>query len=223
MSWLEEKQSAWLYRQAAQAEPDPRMHRLFDQLADAAEQQAAIWSGDSNATFKPDLRARVVAVLLQRIPPRKLRPILTAMKLRGLSAYDTPAHNLAGDGHIMPTSFSEVGRSHRGYGGGNLRAAVFGINDGLVSNTCLIMGVAGASVANQFIVPVALRDSWPVLCRWRPANTFPCGHNAKCMNTKLVWSVPSLRNIRRKKPRSWRSSIKRVVWNSLARANLPTN
>jgi VIT1/CCC1 family predicted Fe2+/Mn2+ transporter len=152
MSWFEEKQSAWLYRQAAQAEPDPRMHRLFDQLADAAEQQAAIWSGDSNAPFKPDLRARVVAALLQRIPPRKLRPILAAMKLRGLSAYDAPAHNLPGGSHSMPTSVGEVGRSHRGYGGGNLRAAVFGINDGLVSNTCLIMGVAGASVANQFIV-----------------------------------------------------------------------
>ena len=30
-------------------------------------------------------------------------------------------------------------------GGGNLRAAVFGINDGLISNASLIMGVAGAS------------------------------------------------------------------------------
>jgi VIT1/CCC1 family predicted Fe2+/Mn2+ transporter len=30
-------------------------------------------------------------------------------------------------------------------GGGNLRAAVFGVNDGLVSNASLIMGVAGAS------------------------------------------------------------------------------
>ena len=30
-------------------------------------------------------------------------------------------------------------------GGGNLRAAVFGINDGLVSNASLIFGVAGAS------------------------------------------------------------------------------
>ena len=30
-------------------------------------------------------------------------------------------------------------------GGGNLRAAVFGVNDGLVSNASLILGVAGAS------------------------------------------------------------------------------
>jgi VIT1/CCC1 family predicted Fe2+/Mn2+ transporter len=40
---------------------------------------------------------------------------------------------------------AQVGGRHRGVGGGNLRAAVFGVNDGLVSNTSLIMGVAGAT------------------------------------------------------------------------------
>jgi VIT1/CCC1 family predicted Fe2+/Mn2+ transporter len=45
----------------------------------------------------------------------------------------------------MPTAVAQVGLRHKGIAGGNLRAAVFGINDGLVSNTSLIMGVAGAS------------------------------------------------------------------------------
>lgn len=152
MSWLEEKQSAWLYRQVAQAESDARMRQLFLTLADAAEQQAAMWNAvNDRATFKPALRARIVAVLLRRIPPRQLRPVLAAMKLRGLSAYDVP-HRAAPNGHLMPVSVGDVGKSHRGYGGGNLRAAVFGVNDGLVSNTCLIMGVAGASVSSQYIV-----------------------------------------------------------------------
>jgi vacuolar iron transporter family protein len=35
---------------------------------------------------------------------------------------------------------------------GALRAAIFGVNDGLVSNLSLIMGVAGATVANRFII-----------------------------------------------------------------------
>jgi len=41
-----------------------------------------------------------------------------------------------------------------GVGGksGALRAAIFGVNDGLVSNLSLIMGVAGASVGNRFVV-----------------------------------------------------------------------
>lgn len=44
----------------------------------------------------------------------------------------------------MPTSLAQVGQRHRGVSGGNLRATVFGINDGLVSNAALVMGVAGA-------------------------------------------------------------------------------
>ena len=35
---------------------------------------------------------------------------------------------------------------------GTLRAAIFGVNDGLVSNLALIMGVTGAGVANDVIV-----------------------------------------------------------------------
>ena len=48
--------------------------------------------------------------------------------------------------HPWPTSAAQVGRGHAGLTtSSNLRAAVFGINDGLVSNTSLIMGVAGAT------------------------------------------------------------------------------
>jgi VIT1/CCC1 family predicted Fe2+/Mn2+ transporter len=46
----------------------------------------------------------------------------------------------------------EVGGRHRGMGGGTLRAGVFGVNDGLVSNTCLVMGVAGAAVEPGIIL-----------------------------------------------------------------------
>ena len=155
MSWFEEKQSAWLYRRAAQAESDPRIKQLFLQLAEGAEGQAAIWNNDPNTAFSPGLRARVVAGLMDAIPPRRLRPVLAAMKMRGLSCYDTSA-DLITPGHIMPTTLTEVGRSHRNLGGGNLRAAVFGVNDGLVSNTCLIMGVAGANVGNTLVLTTGI-------------------------------------------------------------------
>ncbi|MGE0188034.1 MAG: VIT1/CCC1 transporter family protein [Steroidobacteraceae bacterium] len=155
MSWFEEKQSAWLYRRAAQVEPDKRISQLFKQLADGADEQAAIWNKDTSAVFSPGLRARVVAGLLGIIPPRRLRPVLAAMKLRGFSAYDSHSQMRA-SGHAMPTTLTEVGASHNAIGGGNLRAAVFGVNDGLVSNTCLIMGVAGASVGNQPVLTAGL-------------------------------------------------------------------
>src|SRR5258708_7077895 len=41
---------------------------------------------------------------------------------------------------------------HRRDAGGGLRAAVFGVNDGLVSNLSLVFGVAGADPAHRFIL-----------------------------------------------------------------------
>jgi VIT1/CCC1 family predicted Fe2+/Mn2+ transporter len=53
----------------------------------------------------------------------------------------------------MPTTIGEVGAGHMGAGsGGNLRAAVFGVNDGLVSNASLILGVAGALSQSDVIL-----------------------------------------------------------------------
>ena len=146
-SWLHEKESAWLYHQVAAAEPDPHHRRLFEQLAEAAEEQAQRWQEsaqrDGTTTtlmFRPSTRARVVARLVHWLGPRALRSVLAAMKLRGLSVYSGPAVA----GHEMPTTLAEVGARHRGGLGGNLRATVFGINDGLLANASLVMGMAGA-------------------------------------------------------------------------------
>jgi vacuolar iron transporter family protein len=156
-SWYHEKESAWLYRQVAAAEADPAKSALFLKLAAAAEEQAAKWQlaaqrdgGRSEPRlFVPSLRARIVARLLARFEPRSLRPVLAAMKLRGLSIYSAP---LAVAGHAMPTSLAQVGARHRSALGGGLRAAVFGVNDGLVSNVSLVLGVAGAGAASGYVL-----------------------------------------------------------------------
>jgi Uncharacterized membrane protein len=152
-NWLEEKQSAWLYRELARCEDDPRVAELFDALAAAAEHQARKWLASSPRTapppFAPSLRARIAVVLARALTPRRVRHMLAAMKVRGLSVYDSRQPLT---GHQMPRSVSDVGARHKGYGGGNLRAAVFGINDGLVSNTSLIMGVAGATAGAEFVL-----------------------------------------------------------------------
>ena len=149
-SWLEEKQSAWLYRELAACEPEARIAALYRALADSADAQAGRWQNTVDArAFSPSLRARITAILARRLGPRRVRPMLAAMKVRGLSVYDARPRT---PGHLMPTSVADVGARHRGYGGGNLRAAVFGVSDGLVSNASLIMGVAGAGAAPQFVV-----------------------------------------------------------------------
>jgi vacuolar iron transporter family protein len=158
-NWHHEKESAWLYLQVAAVEPDPRKSRLFLQLAAAAEGQAAKWAGappnGTNGVFLPTFRARIVARLVRRFGPRSMRPVLTAMKLRGLSVYAAPSdahHSDPATGHAMPTSLSEVGARHRSSLGGNLRASVFGVNDGLISNASLVLGIAGAGAASGYVL-----------------------------------------------------------------------
>ena len=157
-SWTEEKQSAWLYRALAEAERDTRIAALFRTLADAAEQQALTWAESARGAgqppptaFEPSARARLVAALARRLGPRRVKPALAALKVRGLSAYTA-----ALGGHLLPTDLAQVGVSHRTVGGGNLRAAIFGVNDGLVSNASLILGVVGAQASTGTVLATGI-------------------------------------------------------------------
>lgn len=154
-NWTEEKRSAHLYRAVSEAERDTPRQALFRELAQAAETQAGHWEaviaktgGAPPREYRPDMRTRLVAALVPLLGPRALRGVLAAMKVRGMAVYSK-----AGPGHPMPVRLADVGRRHQGVGtGGNLRAAVFGVNDGLVSNASLIMGVAGAAAGNSVIL-----------------------------------------------------------------------
>ena len=150
-SWHEEQRSAFLYRVCAEAEAGTTRAELFRRLAGEAEAQAAIWRAQLTARGKPapapylpDARTRFVAALVRRLGPRRLKAVLAAMKVRGMAIYGT---SIARDaGHAPPVAGSGIEHRHRGLGGGgNLRAAVFGVNDGLVSNASLILGIAGAN------------------------------------------------------------------------------
>ena len=157
-SWVEEQRSAYLYRACADAESGTVRAELFRRLAGEAEAQAAIWRAQLTARghpapgpFVPDARTRLVANLVQWLGPRRLRNVLAAMKVRGMAVYG--AAPPSEPGHSAPATGSVFERRHRGLGGGgNLRAAVFGVSDGLVSNASLILGVAGASSDVRTIV-----------------------------------------------------------------------
>ena len=155
-SWKEEKRSAFLYRIISDQESGTPRQLLFLELAKEADSQAELWVNELKKAghavpgkYIPDLRVRIVAWLVRKMGPRKIRPVLAAIKIRGLSVY-SGRHPAV---HPMPTSIDEVGASHRGgSASGGLRAAVFGINDGLVSIACLVMGVAGATSENGVIL-----------------------------------------------------------------------
>ena len=147
--WQHEREAAYLSGAAAAAERDPRTSALFADLARAATEQAgtleadAVKRGVALPAFRPSLRARLVARICRSLGPRRAAPILAAMKVRGLSVYR---------GRLHPTPSADAAGETHGGASGNLRAAVFGVNDGLVSNASLIMGVAGASSEPKVIV-----------------------------------------------------------------------
>ncbi len=152
--WVVEKRSAHLYRVIAEVEKASVRGGLFRELAGEAENQAGIWAklalkaGAGLPQYQPDMRTRIVARLVRRYGPRALRTVLAAMKVRGLSIYTQPVL-----GHPRPLSAEESEARHRGVqSGANLRAAVFGVNDGLISNCSLILGVTGAASGSTVII-----------------------------------------------------------------------
>jgi len=152
-SWTEEKRSAWLYRVVSDCESGTPRQVLFLELAQAAERQAGLWAAEMAkaglrppAAFTPDARTRLIGWLLPRLGVRPLKGMLAAMKVRGMSLYHAPVP------HGIPTSLDQLDNDRHAASNGNLRAAVFGVNDGLVSNASLILGVAGAAAAPSVIL-----------------------------------------------------------------------
>lgn len=142
-NWWEEKRSAYLYAVMAENEVNILHKKLFLDLRDAAEKQAHVWetkireSGLPAPTFRTDARTRLVAWLIKLFGAERLHPILSAMKIRGMSVY-TRYHS-----EHKHTSLNSAS---------NLRAAIFGVNDGLISNMSLILGIAGANADHHFII-----------------------------------------------------------------------
>ncbi len=152
-NWQEEKRSAYLYRKVANCEMDIVRKKLFLDLAESADKQAAIWeekikNNDAKQIFiyQPDFRTRLVAGLIKLLGIESTRFILSAMKVRGMSVYSAQQAS----SHVAST---QLETRHKGLNtAGNFRAAVFGVNDGLISNMSLLLGVVGASANYHFIV-----------------------------------------------------------------------
>lgn len=143
-SWWEEKRSAYLYGIMAKNENNILHQKLFLELQKAALVQASMWEkkilSKDPSLLKPftlDLRTRLVGWLIRYFGTENLHTILSAMKIRGMAIFR--------DYHSEHKHTSLNASS-------NLRAAVFGINDGLISNMSLILGMAGAGTGQHFII-----------------------------------------------------------------------
>ncbi|MEW6474531.1 MAG: VIT1/CCC1 family protein [Actinomycetota bacterium] len=173
----DELDAAALYRALAEAS-EGRRRAVLNRLADAEERHAAHWerllreAGVTN--FPPPkrtLRTRVLSALGRRFGADAVLPLVLRLEASDAARYrdmedatatmsaEEMAHGrtlaaLHGEGKGEQIALSE-GR-HRAAVGGALRAAVFGVNDGLVSNVLLILGVAGGTSNRNIILLAAL-------------------------------------------------------------------
>lgn len=176
-NFVDEINSAYLYRVAAELEEDESIRSVYVRLAETEERHATLWeekleeAGAPVPQRRPSRRSRVLAWLARRLGPSVLAQVMASTEMSGRTMYDAQPEaagtSLAADERshavILDALRSESsgvkggvmarleGR-HRAVGGNALRAAVLGANDGLVSNTSLVMGVVGAAFTAQAVL-----------------------------------------------------------------------
>jgi VIT1/CCC1 family predicted Fe2+/Mn2+ transporter len=173
-NYLREQDGIALYKALAEAEKDPVRSQIFDRLAKAEERHAARWArllrthGVALPAYRGSWRVSLLGWLSRRIGTQQILPMVTGLESRDQDVYrgqveagGIPAEErghmrtlraMQGQSRGGPESILDVEGWHRANYGGSLRAAVFGANDGLVSNFCLVMGVAGANVDPRFVL-----------------------------------------------------------------------
>jgi VIT1/CCC1 family predicted Fe2+/Mn2+ transporter len=177
--WADEMDGAALYRALAERSAGEE-RTIFLELAAAEERHAAHWAAKLRELGEPEprpedhrrsLKARVLLWLTRRLGPRAVLPLVQTAEVSEAGHYDHVADakpSMAVDeriharvvGGLTPTS-ARAGilrgeRWHRGDPTGSVRAAVFGVNDGLVSNLALVMGVAGSQASGRFVMLAGL-------------------------------------------------------------------
>lgn len=156
-----------IYEMLRDAEPDPKRKQIFTELAEVEVHHADVWraklreAGVEPREHGPGPRTRMIGFLARRFGVRSVLPIVRNMEAGAYVAYmgqgeagqaiapDERAHRKTVSklerGEVEPTeAITQRETWHRTGGGGTLRASVFGVSDGLVSNASLVMGFAGA-------------------------------------------------------------------------------
>lgn len=170
-----------IYRLVANAEKDPERKRIFEELSAVEERHANVWraklreAGVEPREHGPSLKIRMLGLAARTFGVRHVLPIIRSMEAGAYGAYmaqDETAQALAPDEREHRLTVSRLSRGesptgaaesivarerwHKTGGGGTLRASIFGISDGLVSNTSLVMGFAGAATGADFILLAGL-------------------------------------------------------------------
>ena len=126
-------------------------------LAEAEGRHAAHWEqllGDRvSEPGRGSLRTRVLAFLARHFG--SVFVLALAQRAEGRSPYETDEHateRMAADERIHGEVVRGLAARGRSRLSGSFRAAVFGANDGLVSNLALVLGIGAAGAASQTVL-----------------------------------------------------------------------
>jgi VIT1/CCC1 family predicted Fe2+/Mn2+ transporter len=172
-NWKDECDSATLYDALARIERNPRLSDVFRKLAESERAHSAYWEqrllsdGQTVPRFLPSLRTRTMIRLARQFGVGFVLPSITTRELADHGRYatqeDASAAGLTGGERrhaaVMRriTAYEDTApegapKASAGSLSNNLRAAVLGANDGLASNFCLMMGVAGGGASGATIL-----------------------------------------------------------------------
>ena len=166
-----ERDAAALYSRLADAQTGERQE-IFRELASIELKHAAHWEdklreagADVPAAGGPSLRTRLIGTAARRLSVETVLPMIERAEKADAGTYDADpdaAPGMAADershartlAHLIdggrPDPQAQIRRReswHRSDRSGALRAGVFGVSDGLVSNTALVMGFAGSGTS----------------------------------------------------------------------------
>lgn len=168
-----------LYSLLREKEKEPTLKEFYSRMVDVESIHAGVWrgrlqsAGIDTSEMSPAWRTRVLMFIARHFGPEIVVPTIAEREATDEAMYDDQPEALArmpGDERSHARLFRELagGRGieggaiariegrHRGSGGNQLRAAVLGANDGLVSNLSISMGVAGASEAGHAVLIAGL-------------------------------------------------------------------
>ena len=160
-----ELRAAGAYQAMAETEKDPDRAAVFEKLVEAELRHASRWTeklgmDGSKLELPPaDLKLRVFQLTARAFGTGRIPPWLLRGEAREIDTYasDPEAQDLVQEERRHALVLRELA-AVRGAGrrsladGGGLRAAVLGVNDGLVSNFGLVMGVAGGTSNADFVL-----------------------------------------------------------------------
>jgi VIT1/CCC1 family predicted Fe2+/Mn2+ transporter len=164
-----------LYALLAEKESSETLTHFYTRMVDVETIHANVWrarleaAGVDTSRMSPAWRARVLMFVARHFGPSLVVPTIAEHEASDEAMYDEQPEALArmpGDERSHARLFRELANGkgveggviariegrHRGSGGNQLRAAVLGANDGLVSNLSISMGVAGASQGGHAVL-----------------------------------------------------------------------